>query len=1108
MMHVSPSLKRRLLLTGAMPVVMTALSVSAFAQAVEIADARTTGVETATAGTGGAAADVTTTNASSFILTGAGPALTLNSDNALISGGPITITDVDDATGILVDTSAGALTGSLSVTGNITVDETYAPTDTDEDRVIDGPFAEGSGRTGILISGADTFTGPVTVANTMRIEGNDSAGIRVLQSAGIIGNVSLGGGIAITGDNVRGIDLRSPVTGNVLIGGAITSVGEDAEALNVSGDVSDRLTVSGTIRNTGNRNVASAGLPTRQNVFVRDLYDDEDTLEAGSAVNISGNVDGGVYLAAQRTETTDADGVVTSVVSGATSIAQVGTAAAVLIAGDGTQIIIGRVSDITDATDDNFNSELQFSLVNEAAISASSVLDDRDATAMRIADATLTDGFNNLSTITSQTYRSPVPDPDDADAADNAAGDLAISTALDIGAGADISTLRNAGVIGANTTEAIGLAYADADAVLDPNPQRANGILIDANAIVPTVNNLNGITAAVTGRTGQAYALVDASGTLATINNQGIIQASGTNSDPLRAQETDFTLVAVDVSANSTGITLTQSVRTDLADGATPATPRISGDVLLGSGDDTFTVNDGSVIGNVSFGGGADTLTVAENAFVGGAFDDSDGLLTLNVAGSLAFNSAETLSATSATFSETSTYSPFIDGDAGAASTLLTSGTVTFEDGATITPLLANVISGDQLDDPFVLIDAGTLTINGDISTLQAGNAPFLYNVDIDRADADNTQLVATFAVKSTSELGLDTPQAAAFAPTFAAITTDNDLGAAFASITDETTFNAAYNQLLPEFGAAVARFVHSNTDGATGAVSTHLKNARISKERPGGAWIEEFAYFADRELAGMSEAYRGYGFGFTGGFDTTFGPFHTVGVNVGFAATEVEDVVGLDDPLAVQSFQTGVYAGYELGNLGVDFYAGGGYNDIESARDVEIGSFSGVTEANWGATHLNAAITAGYDFKFGKRYFMRPTASVSYLSLTEEAYTEEGSDAIRFLVDERTSEIGSATALVNFGAKFGDERIWWSPSVRFGAVNEFEGAGILTRATYFNTNETITLAGQEFPSTGAIFGFSIAAGSQYSSFGFDYDADIRDGYNRHIARLVLRLLF
>jgi len=46
------------------------------------------------------------------------------------------------------------------------------------------------------------------------------------------------------------------------------------------------------------------------------------------------------------------------------------------------------------------------------------------------------------------------------------------------------------------------------------------------------------------------------------------------------------------------------------------------------------------------------------------------------------------------------------------------------------------------------------------------------------------------------------------------------------------------------------------------------------------------------------------------------------------------------------------------------------------------------------------------------------------------------------------------------------------------------------------------------FPDSGFIVGFSVAAGSAYSSIGFDVDSEIRDGFIRHTGRVVVRLLF
>jgi len=72
--------------------------------------------------------------------------------------------------------------------GQISINESFVAEDTDNDGTVDGPFAEGSGRTGILISGASPFAGNVeqqSMASTM-VEGNDSFGIRLEATSSLL----------------------------------------------------------------------------------------------------------------------------------------------------------------------------------------------------------------------------------------------------------------------------------------------------------------------------------------------------------------------------------------------------------------------------------------------------------------------------------------------------------------------------------------------------------------------------------------------------------------------------------------------------------------------------------------------------------------------------------------------------------------------------------------------------------------------------------------------------------------------------------------------------------------------------------------------------------
>ena len=75
-----------------------------------------------------------------------------------------------------VDVVAGATSG-ISFSGKIIVDESFTPTDTDNDGDLDGAFATGSDRVGIRTNGAMTGNILITSTGTIAVEGNDSAGI-------------------------------------------------------------------------------------------------------------------------------------------------------------------------------------------------------------------------------------------------------------------------------------------------------------------------------------------------------------------------------------------------------------------------------------------------------------------------------------------------------------------------------------------------------------------------------------------------------------------------------------------------------------------------------------------------------------------------------------------------------------------------------------------------------------------------------------------------------------------------------------------------------------------------------------------------------------------
>ncbi len=1124
---------------------LSILSISAEAQIV-ITEDTDQQIRTSTAGPDGTPADVilgddpatTDTTERTPTITGTGavdannrnPAVVLDSSNSLRNGANVVIEE--GAAGSVGVELQGGTDRSYIQTGSVTLNEDFTPSNTDDDPFNDGGFAQGEGRTGILISGASPFQGNIelTSGSNISIEGNDSFGINLantpMMTEGLTGNLRTAGAINVTGDRSVGVNLASNVTGNVTNDGQITVLGIDSQGYAVSGDIQGGFANSGSISANGYRFATRRGFGGDRNDTGREDFTAEDLGQAGSALNISGNISGGIFLNQRLVQGVDAtgepvtndDGEPVLVVASTSAISQLGSAPAVLIGNDGEPIAIGLVAQITDPNDPDFDSSLQYGFINQGSISANGLYNDFNATTVSLANVTIEGGINNTSTgtLTANSFRGGEP----SEFTDGEG----VARVLVLGDQAIADEINNSGTIIATVSEDDDEIYFDRTNVIAPRPLLAVAVDIGEGASVTDLVNSGTISALMIGRDGTAVAVRDSSGTIRRLNNSGSISTLAASSDSLGLEDTDFNLIAIDFSAATDSIEISQTQNPDRT-----ATPLIRGDILLGSGDDTLTISAGEVTGDIDFGGGADALSLSGNSSFTGNIQNSD-ILALSVTdgSTLSLGSDDEILVSEALIGDTSVFRPVINGATGNASTLTSTGNITFEAGASINPILESIIGTENFT--YTLANAGNLTI-GDLASLSAGESPFLYNTSLSLSDPNT--LVVTLDLRNPTAsledggLGLDQVQAAAFGsvvdgtfqngPVLQALAATPQLGNAFANITEADDFYAAYNQILPEFSGAAKQFVLANVDGAVGAVGSHLDAARRSPDKPGGAWLQEFFYFADRDLAGLSEQYRGEGFGFSGGLDTELGPFHAVGVSLGFASTEVEDVIGNDQPLDVRTYQLGAYAGLEKNGFNLDIYGGGGISDFEQNRFVSVGSFSGAAQGEWQGLHANAALRAGYEVNISDKFWARPSLSLDYLYLNEYGHTDTGSEGVRLRVDGRRSETAAATAMLDFGAKFQGKRTWIRPSLRVGYRNEFLSDPVETAFRFQGLSDAdgnlfdsdlARLRAFAFPDEGVLLGFTIAAGSEYSAIGFDFDSDIRDGFIRHTGRIVVRLLF
>jgi hypothetical protein len=1052
------------------------------ARAAEISGARTEPVATSSANDG-AADDVSITSSGSITLD-AGTAITLDSSNAVTNAGSIAIGDADGAVGIL---AIGGVQGAILNSGSIIIDETTEADDTDDDGDYDGPFATGSSRYGVRVTGAAPFDGSITNTGVISIEGADSAAISV--ETDLWGHVIHSGTASVTGDRSAGLRTTGAVTGDVTVGGAVSVLGEGAVGVDIQGPVGGTVTIQNTVSATGYR---SSTRPTDEDVL--EALDADDLLQGGSAVSIAGDVEGGILLdtaptdADEDVDDEDGDGVADDE-EGSAYVSVAGGAPALVIGAADRDIVIGDVG----------VDETAYGLVVKGVVSAAGVYDGVAAEAVRIGldgggSVALGGGVSVSGSLTAAAYE-------------------AEAVALRLNAGAIVPSIRIDGAVSAST--------------VSEDPFTAAAVVIESGASATSFFNAGSVSATVTGEAGDAIAVIDRSGSLSTLANTGSIVASiaatddEDDLDDADEEEDNEAIsgrtVALDLSANTTGVSLIQygvADGDDSADGVADDDedgdgvddadePVIVGDMLFGSGADDVRILNGAVVGEIAFGAGANRLHIDGGASVAGVVTADAGSLALSIgAGGLRIDNTGRLALDSLDLGAESSLILTIDPASGEFTKLDVAGSATIADGAQIGVQLTSLLEDEAT---YALIQAGSLASSGLDSSL-LGELPYLYNAAV-TVDATAGAVNLDLSRKTASELGLPASVASAYEPLVAALAMDSEVSDAVLAQTTRAEFMDVYGQLLPDHQGAVAELVSAGGRAVSRAVE--------DRQGPdaGGFWIQETAIAVVRDGRTDDPGYTAWSLGLVAGAETGRFPIGVVGATLAGASGKVEgeDAVAGDN-MIVNTVELGGYWRLVEGPLALNARAGAGWLGVTNDRATAV--FDADDErilfrsakGEWSGATLTGRVSAGYEFRHG-RYYLRPIASLDYFWLREDGYTESGGrEAIDLDVEARTSHRIDGFLGVAGGARFGQEN-WWGPEVQAG-WRTISGENGQTIGRFVSGTDDFTLLADEVTGSGAVFRGAIKGEDVGAAFALEGGAEMRDDIAVYDLRLAAHFRF
>jgi hypothetical protein len=999
---------------------------------------RTTDIRTSTAKNPGAD-DVRITSAGSIVAE-AGVALRLDSNNKATNEGTIQISNADGSIGIL---ASGGVTGTITnaASGKIILDETYTPTDGDNDGDLDGPFAAGSGRIGIATAGR--FTGDVVNSGSITIEGKDSAGIRL--GGPLTGRLTTDGMIQVVGD--RSVGVRTgDVSGAVRIAGTIAAQGQGARAVAIEGNLAGALVVQGSLAATGYRSTTPPTDATK--------LDADDLLQGGSALSIAGSVAGGVILAVPPKDTSatdndeDKDGIDDSK-EGSAAVTSYGSAAAVQIGASDHAIAIGPVAGTGSG----------HGLIVDGTVSGQGVYSGVSGTGLQIG------GLGGAVTIAGGLTVNGIV---------SASSPNAAATAIRIGAGATVPEIRNTGSINASGGGTAGV--------------RTTAILIDAEVSAQAgggavfhIANSGTIRATASGNEGIAAAIVDRSGELDLIDNSGAISATGGKGG---------NNIAIDLSANTTGTTIGQTV---VATGVTA--PSITGDILLGSGNDILAVADGTVTGTTRFGAGANQLLISGDAiYVGntqmGAGDD---LVTMSGTSSFAgtadfgggndrlvLNSsarfsgglvnAQGLAVTlaSGTLDLGRTQASIRSLDVGAkgiigvtldptAKTNLlyqVGGAASFADGAKLAIRLTDIASAEGR---YAFLYAGSIA---GAATLASNGAllPYMFKSSVAQTSAND--LAIDISRKTAGELGLNRSQASAYNAIYAALAKDQKIAGVYLAATDGATFSRSLRQMLPDHAGGTFEAITMGSRATASFLAD--PNAPFADQGNWGYWIQQVGWGTAKKI-GDTASYDITGWGASAGAEYKTGGFGYFGLSFAYLFGKDADG-GTDNQVTADNFEGVAYWRATWGALSARARASYGFVSFDGRRSF-TGTIGNETierkaRGTWRGRLVSLAGGIAYDARFGA-FSLRPAAAVDYYRLRENGYAETGGgDAFDLIVDKRTSDELAVSGTVAAGLTFGgyDADSPWFRIEAEGGRRQLVGGSLGSTTARFAGGQSFTL--------------------------------------------------
>lgn len=977
-----------------------------------------------------------------------GPVLTVDGPHSLTLSGTIQGLDATSSIGVFVDTDVAGPSG-ITLDGSITLN---GPDGFELDLGLEGT------NTGILIEGDAAFVGDLTLSDSADINVWGAGSTGILINSPFEGDISIDGNITMFGNRASAFTLNGPLTGDLAFLGALTSTNPDGAAALINGSISGSFILDGVVQ---------AG----ESITFDDDGNTIDAIPGIAALQFTDSVGAGILLQGIGVEfTEDGDGDDSTTLSDSVISTNGGT----------TGVSIENQSEDGDLTIGLVNG-LDYGLVARGTIDI-----DGDSVGLDGVGVDLRGFSQTARTILEGGihFDTGIVNVNVLDA--NAVG-------VRIGDFASTPELYNRGTIVAE----VGVSTStddDGNNTFGPGGD-AIAILVEENGSLTSIVNEANILAGAGNAGTDAVGILDRSGTLTNIRNEGVILSDRSNPEDLDV--TGLT-AAIDVRANTTGVTLFNS-------------GNIGGDILLGSGDDAVTFEDGILAGNIDFGQGANSFTLSGASEFTGSISHA-GSLDLFVSGAdLELALDQDLAVSSARFENNSTISIFVDPQNATQGQFIASGPVFIAGDTLIDPDVTSFVFEETT---YEFLTSGGLTVDTTDLTGLLTEAPFIYETQLGYSGDTSDNLALTIRPKTADELALDTNATILYEHFLDTALDPNDqIENALTGLTTREATNDAFTSLVGDISSASMDLAAIISDVQQSRLRDNLVGFVRHKGRDQAFWAQQVATYADSDSSSEDAWKASYlSVGVAVGADLYASDTFVWGLQGGFSLSGINRDRGFGDELSVFSPFLGAYAMLQSGGLYGGVNATATYHNIDRERVVAVGSTALEAVSATTAWQFEGSIAAGYQLTAGK-FSVRPEIGITATNYSEGGYEEDGAVSANLRVGSRSMSrvdgFASISAGYDFTWKEGEVPTILRPEL-FAQYQTLLVGGDpgSVQLGFLATDTTTTFAVDEIGDSVKAAGVAFHLFGQGTAAAMRYTFRERDFFTSHEASLNFRLNF